>query len=119
MKVSHRLLAPNFYRVDVGSTVFWFSYDTCIAFAVQGNTVISENVWTTTTGSHLSLIDGDKSKRVDHATFTAILDKVRVGDDVARFDLVRTVLARVRGTNIHTRIRDMADTWELLRQAVE
>lgn len=53
---------------------FWFSYDTCIAFQVEGKLTIMKNEWSNTTGKHLNAIDRDKSKRVDREVFNKRLE---------------------------------------------
>jgi len=46
-------------RVDVGGLRLWFSYQTCVAFQVDGHTRrVHKNQWGTTTGKHLNWIDG-------------------------------------------------------------
>jgi hypothetical protein len=62
--------------VEFGFVTVWFSYETPIAFQFEGQPrVVSENVWSATTGRHLSAIDGgDKKSRVDHAQFGKIWD---------------------------------------------
>jgi hypothetical protein len=58
-------------RFDIGGFTLWYSYKTLVAFRAPGHPrVVSENVWTVTTGKHLNMIDGgDKKSRVDHETF--------------------------------------------------
>jgi hypothetical protein len=48
----------------------WFSYSTLVAFRIGAEKVVSENVWSKTTGKHLNQI-ADKSNRVPHETFLA------------------------------------------------
>lgn len=56
--------------VEVGDMTFYFSYDTCVAYWAPGEgMVISENVWSTTTGRHLNLINDDKSERIPYNEF--------------------------------------------------
>lgn len=68
----------NMTSVSVGSLTLWFSYDTCVAFCNNhvGELVVSENVWSQTTGKHLNWIDSDKKKRVPHEEFTARLKRL-------------------------------------------
>lgn len=69
-RVSHPTDRPNFSIVHLNGAAFFFSYETCIAFqTVDQGTVISENVWSRTTGKHLNWIDADKSRRVPHSEF--------------------------------------------------
>ena len=65
----------NFNKVQVSDSVaIWFSYDTPVAFEAGGETVVSENIWSRTTGRHLSKIEPDKGKRVSHDTFVQMYD---------------------------------------------
>lgn len=51
-------IANNLNKVTIGNYIFWFSYETVIAFKEPNKTLcISENVWTRTTGKHLNYID--------------------------------------------------------------
>ena len=61
-------------RIDFGPVTVWFSYQTPIAFHVDGHErVILRNYWKQTTGKHLNAIDGGsyqaKKARVDQETF--------------------------------------------------
>ena len=50
-------------RVDIGPIRLWFSYQTVIAFQVDGHArVVHQNDWGTTTGKHLNAIDGGDAK---------------------------------------------------------
>lgn len=52
-------------RVHVGPLVVWFSYQTPVAYSLNGKRTVRENVWGPTTGKHLNAIDGgDKKNRV-------------------------------------------------------
>ena len=60
--------------VDVGPIRVWYSYQTPIAFHVDGHErIVRENDWSTTTGKHLNWIDGGgpkaKKSRVSGADF--------------------------------------------------
>jgi len=56
--------------VQVGSITLNFSYETVIAFdSPFSGFVISENVWSTTTGRHLNEIHPDKDLRITHNEF--------------------------------------------------
>lgn len=50
---------------------FWFSYDTLVAFHINGEFHIIKNYWGNTTGKHLNWIDSDHSIREDEETFNA------------------------------------------------
>lgn len=76
----------NLTRVYVGHRMtLWFSYETCVAFQAQGRRVVSQNVWSNTTGRHLSEIDGGgktaKAERIPHGEFTERLEALmnRIG----------------------------------------
>lgn len=77
--VDHPTDRPNFTEVRVGPIVLYFSYSTIVAFRAPGfgwsGMVVSENVWSQTTGKHLNWIDGgNKADRLDSATFQRQLD---------------------------------------------
>lgn len=68
--------ARNFNRVTVGNITLYFSYETVVAFRTpQTGFVVSENVWSRTTGKHLNWISG-KSDRIPHAEFERKLEIV-------------------------------------------
>lgn len=48
---------------------YWFSYDTLVAFMINGEFHIIKNYWGTTTGKHLNWIDSDHRIREDRETF--------------------------------------------------
>lgn len=54
--------------VQLGDVTLYFSYETLIAFEGP-ELVISENVWSRTTGKHLNWISRDKDKRVPYSKF--------------------------------------------------
>lgn len=55
-----RSMNNNLTEVTLDGLVIWFSYETPVAFRVwdTGERVVSENIWSNTTGRHLSEIDG-------------------------------------------------------------
>ena len=56
--------------VQVGSLTLNFSYNTVVAFTSSfSGFVITENVWSTTTGRHLNEIHPDKSLRIPNDVF--------------------------------------------------
>lgn len=74
----------NALRLDMprpagGHLVIWYSYQTPVAFAVNGERTVRQNDWAQTTGKqttgkHLNLIDhGDKASRISGADFEAAL----------------------------------------------
>jgi hypothetical protein len=67
----------NFHWVRVGSLTLYFPYRTVVAFDDgPTGTVVSENVWSVTTGRHLNELDGgDKKSRVPHDEFVKKLSE--------------------------------------------
>lgn len=65
-------------RFDFGGYTLWYSYKTLVAFRAPNHPlVVSENVWTPTTGKHLNMIDGgEKKNRVDHQTFQRLVSEL-------------------------------------------
>ena len=60
----------KFTTVFTDKMTLWFSYQTLIAFSINGDKVVCENVWTATTGKHLNMVDGgNKASRVKHKEF--------------------------------------------------
>lgn len=55
----------NAVEVGIGNVRLYFSYKTLIAYEDnEDGQVVSENVWSTTTGKHLNYVDGgDKKSR--------------------------------------------------------
>lgn len=52
-------IKPNLTQIDIGRTrTVWFSYETPIGFydPINQEVIISENVWSRTTGRHLNII---------------------------------------------------------------
>ena len=72
---------PTLTYVTVGPVELAFSYETIVGFATaHDGWVVSENVWSRTTGKHLSSIPrGQKEQRVPHADFTTRLAAVLDG----------------------------------------
>ena len=65
-------------NLQVNSTIFFFSYTTCIAFSHKGKLTISENIWSAATGKHLNKIDADKSIRIPNNEFNQALEALEV-----------------------------------------
>lgn len=61
---------------DTNQQVFYFSYQTLVAFRVGEQLVCHENVWSSTTGKHLNRIEPDKSKRVNKETFDKLFTEL-------------------------------------------
>lgn len=68
----------NSLRVDVGPLTIWFSYQTPVAFQLDGKMrVVRENKWGVTTGKHLNWIDGgNRKERVGSDEFERRFDEV-------------------------------------------
>lgn len=79
------IVSPNGDTLKV-----WYSYRTCIAFALNGARTVHANDWSLTTGKHLAAIDGGdkqaKAKRVDADKFALELSQAlaKFGRDEAR-----------------------------------
>lgn len=77
----------NLHQVVLPDLVIWFSYETPIAYMQNirdgrgklhpdtFNLHITKNIWSSTTGKHLNMIDPDKSKRIDNHEFNELLQK--------------------------------------------
>ena len=51
--------AMNFTCVEIGELKLYFSYETCVSILdTKDRIVVSENIWSSTTGKHLSWLDG-------------------------------------------------------------
>lgn len=67
--------------VTMGPLRVWYSYRTPVAFSWMGPApmVVHQNVWGTTTGKHLNMIDGGdkeaRKQRVDGEHFQAMWDE--------------------------------------------
>jgi hypothetical protein len=68
----------NSLRVDVGPLAIWFSYQTPVAFQLDGKMrVVRQNQWGPTTGKHLNWIDGGSRKdRVSSEEFERKFNEV-------------------------------------------
>lgn len=58
MNIQHPTNRPNFSCVSIYGLTLWFSYETCIAFSVDGDAYCTENVWGPTTGKHINYVKG-------------------------------------------------------------
>jgi hypothetical protein len=78
MKVSLKQVgSPTQHEVEVGDLTLYFSYDTCVGYWYSGEgTVVSENVWSVTTGKHLNYWQADKKARVPNDEFNTRLAAV-------------------------------------------
>ena len=62
---------------EINNNKFWFSYETLVAFRINGEFHIIKNYWGNTTGKHLNWINKDKSIREDKETFNNNLNKFK------------------------------------------
>lgn len=61
----------------LGDVTIYFSYSTPVAyFSPDEGFVISENVWSVTTGGHLNAINSDKDIRISNTLFKEKLDQL-------------------------------------------
>lgn len=61
---------------DANGNEYWFSYETLVAFRINGEFHISKNYWGTTTGKHLNWINDNKKIREDEETFNANYERL-------------------------------------------
>lgn len=59
-----------------GRNSFWFSYETLVAFRINGEFHIVKNYWGPTTGKHLNWINGNKDKRETMEEFNANYERL-------------------------------------------
>ena len=66
-------------RVEYGLIDTYYSYATPVAFrSHNGKLYVSENVWSRTTGKHLTQIDGgDKKSRISHDQFVKLFNRAK------------------------------------------
>lgn len=61
---------------DASGNSYWYSYETLVAFRINGEFHIIKNYWGPTTGKHLNWIDSNKKIREDEDTFNANLTRL-------------------------------------------
>lgn len=70
--------AQNFNSITIGNVQLYFSYSTIVAFRTPfTGLVVSENVWSNTTGKHLNWLC-DKDQRVPRQEFLYKLRSIRL-----------------------------------------
>lgn len=69
-------LASNLQSLRCGQLKLFFSYRTVIAFQCGDKLTVSENVWSTTTGKHLAMIQTKDSQVISNAVFINRLKRV-------------------------------------------
>ena len=47
-------LEKNLTKVTIRDVEYYFSYDTCIGFKLNGKLYVSENIWSKSTGAHIN-----------------------------------------------------------------
>lgn len=78
ISIDHPTDRPNFAIVKVGSTQLAFSYKTLIGVSLDfGRWIVSENVWSATTGKHLNYLT-DKANRVPFQEFEDLTSDIEV-----------------------------------------
>lgn len=104
--VTHPLDTKNFTAFSLNGCLFWFSYNTCIAFTDGNGIHISENCWSTTTGKHLNWINIDKSLRLPRSEFENLLNSYLEDLDDA-FLFVRRGATPAQIDNVILRLQQM------------
>jgi len=68
---------PNTAHVHIGDLRLFYSYETCVAFKETGGSwVVSENIWSATTGRHIMTETGvNPAGRLPHQEFTEALSE--------------------------------------------
>jgi hypothetical protein len=76
---------PRGVYIDIGDLRIYYSYNTIIALKFQGHLLITENIWSSTTGKHLNYICPDKSKRINIDVFNRAKKEIldNIGDTQA------------------------------------
>ena len=67
--------SDNFNCVTIGSLHLYFSYETIIGFGSDNMNCVSENLWGTTTGKHINMIDDNKANRLPREEFERVLQE--------------------------------------------
>lgn len=80
MNINDKITIDTYARGDnnrvvtIGNLKLWFSYNTVIAFEIGDNgTIVSENVFSQTTGEHINAIQSDKAERFERLEFESRL----------------------------------------------
>ena len=72
----------NLYSDIVNGYQVFYSYNTAIGINDNGKLILSENVWSTTTGRHLTWIDGGskeaKESRIKYSDLLKILEEKNI-----------------------------------------
>lgn len=74
--------------VEVGEIRLWYSYETIVAFAAPGyGKVVSENIWSKTTGKHLNWIDPYKDSRTPNEEFERLKREMLESYQLKKMDI--------------------------------
>lgn len=70
-------ISPNFHVFTLSNDVeIYFSYETPIAFLTSEGVLVSENVWSRTTGKHINWIKNNRNiTQVPNEEFSEQLDR--------------------------------------------
>ena len=72
------------FRDNYGNN-YYFSYNTLVAVETnEGEEIIHENIWGTTTGKHLNWINPDHSTRLSREDFNATINKLKLNLEVMK-----------------------------------
>lgn len=67
--LSIKEIKSNYVVIEDTHRIFYFSYNTLIAFKIEGSLYIRENVWGSTTGKHLNNVSRVKEIRISKEKF--------------------------------------------------
>lgn len=69
--------SPTQHTVSIGDLDLYFSYETVVAFETTGlGLIVSENIWSPTTGKHINVIAGKNYPRSPREKFEEMLKEV-------------------------------------------
>ncbi len=69
--------SPTQHTVSIGDLDLHFSYETVVAFETMGlGLIVSENMWSATTGKHINAIAGANYPRFPREKFEKMLKEV-------------------------------------------
>ena len=72
----------NLYCDVINGYMVYYSYNTAVGISLDSKLVLSENVWSTTTGRHLTWIDGGskeaKESRIKYSDLLKILEEKNI-----------------------------------------
>lgn len=74
-------------KTDADELDVYFSYETVIAFRLNGKLFICKNNWKQTTGKHLNAIYLDKSVRIPHEQLMSKFESLCIASQGLTFDV--------------------------------